>query len=344
MKYVKSLLSAAVLATAAAGAAQACSLVMWADNGKAVVVGRNMDWADPMPVDLWSLPRGINREGRAGKNSIRWTSRYGSVVASDRATTDGMNEKGLSAHMLWLAEADYGQRDLSRPGLSVSMWAQYFLDNFSTVAEAVKATREPPFQLVAMTYEKRAMMLHLSLRDKTGDSVVIEYAGGKPKIYHDRAYTVMTNSPPFDQQLAQLKTYKGFGGDKALPGTTDAADRFVRAAYYLQHLPKPASYREAVGGVLGVMRNVAQPFGTLDVQRPYVSATRWRTVADLTNGVYFFETSLSPNIVWVKFDELDMRKGAAVRRAGLMTNPDMVGDVTPKMKRVKEFVVPLTQQ
>jgi penicillin V acylase-like amidase (Ntn superfamily) len=335
--------SAAAVLAAATGPAVACSLVMWSDNGTAVVVGRNMDWADPMPVDLWSLPRGTAREGRAGRNSIRWVSRFGSVVASDRATTDGMNEKGLSAHMLWLAEADYGTRDPARAGLSVSMWAQYFLDNFATVADAVKAAQSPPFQLVAMTYEKRAMMLHLALRDKTGDSAVIEYVGGKPKVYHDRAYTVMTNSPPFDQQLAQLATYKGFGGDKPLPGTTDAADRFVRAAYYLQHLPKPASYRETVGGVLGVMRNVAQPFGTLDVQRPYVSATRWRTVADLTKGVYYFETSLSPNIVWVRLDDLDFTKGAAVRRAGLMANPDMVGDVTAKMRRVKEFVVPLTQ-
>jgi penicillin V acylase-like amidase (Ntn superfamily) len=30
--------------------------------------------------------------------------------------------------------------------------------------------------------------------------------------YHDRKYTVMTNSPPFSQQLANLKHYQGFGG------------------------------------------------------------------------------------------------------------------------------------
>ena len=34
----------------------------------------------------------------------------------------------------------------------------------------------------------------------------------------------------------------------------EAADRFVRASYYFKHLPQPHHYREAVAGVLSVMR------------------------------------------------------------------------------------------
>jgi choloylglycine hydrolase len=219
------------------------------------------------------------------------------------------------------------------------MWAQYFLDNFATVAEAVEATRTPPFQLAALTYGGRAMTLHLALRDRSGDAAVIEYVDGDPKVYHARSYTVMTNSPTFDRQLRQLAAYQGFGGDRPLPGTTDAADRFVRAAYYLSRLPKPETYREAVGGVLSVMRNVAQPFGTPDPARPNISATRWRTVADLTNRVYYFESSLSPNIVWVRLDRVSLAEGQPVRRIALKTNPDMVGDVTAKLRSAKEFSV-----
>ena len=57
------------------------------------------------------------------------------------------------------------------------------------------------------------------------------------------------------------------------------------------------------------MRNVAQPFGTADPVRPNISATRWRTVCDLTNRVYYFESSTSPNIVWVTLKELDFADG-----------------------------------
>jgi penicillin V acylase-like amidase (Ntn superfamily) len=71
--------------------------------------------------------------------------------------------------------------------------------------------------------------------------------------------------PTFDKQLENLKQYQGFGGDKYLPGTTEAADRFVRAAYYQKSLLRDVTTaREAVAGVISVARNVSQPFGTAD--------------------------------------------------------------------------------
>ena len=56
-------------------------------------------------------------------------------------TADGMNEKGLVANILYLAESDYGKPDGSKPPLSISLWGQYALDNFATVAEALDALR-----------------------------------------------------------------------------------------------------------------------------------------------------------------------------------------------------------
>jgi choloylglycine hydrolase len=327
-------------------AVDACSRVLWNDNGKAVIVGRNLDWFAPMPADLWTLPRGVARNGMTGKNSLSWTSKYGSLVAAvavkpqELASTDGMNEKGFAGHLLWLAESDYGERDESRPGLSVALWMQYYLDNFATVKEAVDFTNSTPYQLVTMPIDGKTATVHLALEDPTGDSAIIEFMAGKPRVHHSRDYTVMTNSPPFDQQLAQLKEYKGFGGDKALPGSTEAADRFVRAAYYLKNLPPPQNNRQAVAALLSVMRNVAQPFGAADPTRPNISMTQWRTVADLTNMVYFFESSLSPNIIWVKVKDLNFSKGAPARILDLIRNPDRVGDVTKQFEPAKIFEFP----
>src|SRR3546814_602415 len=226
-----------------------CSRVLWADNGQAVVVGRTMDWVNPWPIDLWLLPRGIESDGRQGPDTLRWTARYGSVVASKDGASDGMNEAGLAAHMLWLAEAEYGARDPARPGLSVGLWLQYYLDSFATVAEAVAWTKASNFQLVTGEYDGLQVAVHLAIEDASGDSAVIEYVGGRPRIYHGRDYCVLTNSPTFDRQLAQLKRYQGFGGELPLPGTTDAADRYVRASYYLKHLPPPADYPETVAAM-----------------------------------------------------------------------------------------------
>ena len=55
--------------------------------------------------------------------------RYGSVVTSafEIASTDGMNEKGLVANLLWLPETEYPVRDQTKPGLAITAWVQYML-------------------------------------------------------------------------------------------------------------------------------------------------------------------------------------------------------------------------
>ncbi len=99
-----------------------------------IITARSMDWKDKIPANLWLFPRGMERNGEVESNSINWTSKYGSVIASlwDIATSDGMNEKGLVANLLWLAESKYPVFDTTgtQKGLSIAIWAQYVLDNF----------------------------------------------------------------------------------------------------------------------------------------------------------------------------------------------------------------------
>ncbi|MFZ5779121.1 MAG: linear amide C-N hydrolase [Pseudomonadota bacterium] len=329
---------------AASSPARACSRIVWNDNGRAILVARSMDWVNPMPTDLYALPKGMARDGMTGPSTLRWTSRHGSLVAvSTRepasGASDGMNEAGLTGSLLWLSESDYGKYDPTARSLSVGQWLQYYLDEFATVEDAVRATQAAPFQVVTGRFDGRAVAVHLALTDATGDTAVFEYLGARLTIHHGRQYTVMTNSPPYDQQLAQLRQYKGFGGDKPLPGTSDAADRFVRGAYYVSNLPKPLDYREAVAAMLSVIRNVSAPFGEADPARPYVSVTRWRTVADVTNRIYYFESSTSPNLVWVRLAALDFAQESGVRRLDLVGHPDRVGDVTDQFLPAKPFTV-----
>ncbi len=71
------------------------------------------------------FPRGIERVGAVTQNPHKWTSKYGSVAltAYDNATHQGVNEKGLSVHVLYLAEVcDFGKRDPKREGIGVLQW------------------------------------------------------------------------------------------------------------------------------------------------------------------------------------------------------------------------------
>jgi choloylglycine hydrolase len=311
-----------------------CTRALWSDNGQAVLVGRNMDWPRDTGTNLWALPRGRERRGLADGNALSWTVRYGSLIAAshDEATSDGINERGLGAHVLWLAESDFGEPDDRLPGVSTSLWAQLFLDQFATVAECARFIEETPFQLRAVVDPEtgRTSTAHLALDDAGGDSAVVEYVAGKPHVAHDRGATVLSSSPPFDRQLDHLRRYQGFGGDQPLPGTTEAADRFVRARYYLERLPAPPSRRQAVAELLSVMRNAAQPFGVADPSRPYVSSTIWRTVSDLTNLVYYYESSLSPNLIWVKLAGLRLGKGAPETKLDLVKDAAYVAEISDR--------------
>lgn len=328
--------------------ALACSRVLWDDNGQAVLVARSMDWPENMQDELWAFPRGMKRSGLV-ENPVTWTSKYGSLVVASfpekgkAGISDGINEKGLAANLLWLDKSDYGPRDKKIPGLAVSLWAQYFLDNFATVDEAVRSLAKNPFQVVtfSMTTSQgfvRVGHLHLSLEDKTGDSAILEYAGGKLSIHHDRKYAIMTNEPSFEEQQKNLMKYESFGGGKPLPGTDSPQDRFVRAAYYIKHLPAPHDLHEALAYIFSVIRNVSAPYGmSVDPKHPNVSPTIWRSVADLTNGSYYFESTTSPYLVWADLDEFDFKEGSPALSLSLSDNPDLSGNVSRRFAKAGPF-------
>ncbi|WP_423823711.1 linear amide C-N hydrolase [Salinisphaera sp. SPP-AMP-43] len=316
--------------------ADACTRVVYLGAGGNIVTARSMDWKEDVGTNLYILPRGMQRDGAVGPNSVRWRARYGSVVATgyDVSTTDGANEKGLMANVLWLTESQYPSFDRdSKPGLTIAAWAQYALDNFATVAEAVDALKDPPFTLVTSNVpgQNRLTTLHLALSDVNGDSAIVEYIDGRPVIHHGRQYQVMTNSPTFDQQLALDAYWKQIGGTVMLPGTNRASDRFARASFYINAIPKSAPPNRSLASVFGVIRNVSVPYGIATPDQPEISSTRWRTVFDHKRRLYFFESALTPNTFWVDLKKIDFSKHTGqVMKLDLGPNQDHTfnGDTT----------------
>ncbi len=276
--------------------ADACTRVLYETGTKGYIVGRTMDWMVDPHSDLWSFPKGMERDGGVGPKSIKWTSKYGSVATSfyNIATVDGMNDAGLVVNTLYLVETDYGNAEASgKPLISVGAWTQYVLDNFATVAEAVDALSKEPFAIVApdLPGGKKAGG-HLSIADASGDSAIFEYLDGKLVIHHGRQYTVMTNSPSYDQQLALDAYWQTVGGIKFLPGTARSSDRFVRASWNLNAVPHETDPRLAVATVFSLVRTVSVPLGLADPDQPNIAATIWRTVSDAGAKRYFFELIL----------------------------------------------------
>jgi len=320
---------------------EACTRILYETGNKNFIVGRTMDWYDDTGTDLWAFPRGMVRDGGAGPGSIKWTSKYGSIVGDiyDIASADGMNEAGLVGNILYLVESDYGDAKASgKPLLSVGGWLQYMLDNYGAVTEAVEALRKEPFAIVAPSLPGgKAAGGHIAIADASGDSAIFEYIKGKLLIHHDRKYTVMTNSPPFDQQLAINTYWNDVGGLKMLPGTHRASDRFARVSWNLNATPKEEDPRLAVATVFSLIRNISVPLGISDPEKPNIAATLWRTVADTKARRYYFESAFSPSIFWVDIAKLKLEAGSKPSKLDLSGNPILAGEVSDKFVSGEPF-------
>jgi choloylglycine hydrolase len=309
----------------------ACTRIVYQGPDGTIITARSMDWNEDIMSNIWIFPRGMERNGEVGPNSITWKSKYGSVITSayDFSSSDGMNEKGLVANLLWLAEAEYPAYDGTQPGLSVAAWVQYVLDNFQTVEEVVNELAKERFAIVTaeMPGSGRLATLHLAVSDALGDNAIFEYIGGKLVIHHDRSYVVMTNSPVYDQQLAIYEYWKEVGGLNMLPGTSRAADRFARASFYVHAIPQTDDMQIALASMLGVIRNCSVPYGISSKDEPNISSTRWRSVSDQKNLVYYFESVISPNTFWVDMNDIDFSKGSQTSMLEVGTGKTYNGNV-----------------
>jgi len=336
------LIGSAALAIGIAPWAEACSRILWNNNQLAVMVGRTMDWPESTEPILTVLPRGMQRDGGLAaservvlENPARWTSRYGSLVTSiyGIGTADGLNEKGLAGHMLYLNSTDFGPRDASKPGVQAGLWLQYVLDNAADVKEALAVLEK--VQVVMVKAHGHSANVHLAIEDSSGDSAIIEYVKGRVVVHHGKEFRVMTNDPTYDEQLALLKQhdFSKPSSDLPLPGNVKATDRFQRAAYFSAMLPEPKNEREGISSVLAIARNVSVPFGA-----PYkgfgIYNTEYRTAINLSARRYYFELTTSPNVLWADLTKFDLSPGAAV----MILNPDdlgLSGDVTGRFQTSK---------
>jgi penicillin V acylase-like amidase (Ntn superfamily) len=122
-----------------------------------------------------------------------------------------------------------------------------------------------------------------------------------------------------------------------LPGTNRAADRFVRASYYIKAIPQTSDARIAAAAVFSVIRNCSVPFGISSKDEPNISSTRWRSLSDQKNLVYYFENVLTPNVFWVDLKKVDFSQNALVKKLTLEKHDTYAGDAVGSFKNARPF-------
>ncbi|ABO46463.1 linear amide C-N hydrolase [Francisella tularensis] len=231
-----------------------------------VYTTRTMDLFIDLKPNLTIYPRGTKETGGLKNNSLTWTDKYGYVSIDEtnlaNLTGEGLNEKGLVAHLLYLGDTIQPKRDTSKPGVNGLYWIRYVLGNFATVKEVLDnldsyQIYNPPIEING---KESNIPVHYMVEDKTGDSALIEYINGKLTVH--RNVKAISNEPSYDEQQKILRQAKelGFYNIDKLPGGANSAYRFVRTTFISENLPKAKSMNQAVNYMFAAADSVSVPF------------------------------------------------------------------------------------
>jgi choloylglycine hydrolase len=278
---------------------QACSSFCL-DNGDHCVFGANQDNqidAGLLFVNKRHVLKTAWDPSTSGEYA-RWISRYGSVTivhAGYQMAWAGMNEAGLMISTMALGETQNPAPD-ERPPLASPFWAQYQLDNHSTVEEVIASDAQVR---IADTVD------HYLVCDRKGDCAIIEFLKGK-MVYHtgeSLPVKALTNST---YQQAIRAWQQGTLSDNSLERFATAADR-VKAF-------EPTSAESAIAYAFDTLAEVA-----LDINA-------WRIVFDPANLRVHFRTNRNPEIRYVDFGKLDFSCRTPVMM--LDVHADLSGDIS----------------
>ena len=86
-----------------------------------------------------------------------------------------------------------------------------------------------------------------------------------------------------------------------------------------------------------VIRNTSVPFGISTPDQPNISSTRWRTVSDQKDKVYYFESTLYPNVFWIDFKDVDFSEKAPVKKLNLLSGKTYAGNTAKEFVAAKPF-------
>lgn len=342
MKTLRFLTAAAAISLAASQASPCSRIVFRSDSTDVVQVGRTLDWRTPIPTNIYVYPAGMQKQSNAEGNVFRWTSKYGSALAVgyDGGVTEGMNDHGLCMNGLFCKVSEYREAVAGEdiPVFSLAVIVEYFLDNFTTVDEVASWLADNDYAISGKTFDGGTVsLLHWGLTDRTGNTLILEYDGGKLNTYMGKEYQMLTNDPLFPKMQAINGYWQGVGGMNMLPGGVRSADRFVRGDFFIHHVPSDVDSDMALCELMTVIDNISVPYGYEIEGQPELSTTQWRSVSDLTRNRYYFKFADSLFPFYVDLSDLLLTPGSPVLKLDNTDHSSYAGCINRHLKKSAPF-------
>ena len=223
---------------------------------------------------------------------------------------DAMNEKGLCmAGLNFVGYASYSKAEPGKDNISQFELLPWILSRCATVAEARKLLERIHITDTAFSDDLEPAQLHWIIADQA-EAITVECVREGLRIY-DNPVGVLTNNPPFDEQLFQLNNYlhlttktpentfsdkinlsaysRGMGA-LGLPGDLSSQSRFARAAFGKLNSVSGTSESESVSQFFHILNSVEQIRGCCEVGERQYEMTLYTSCCNTDKGIYYYTT------------------------------------------------------
>lgn len=158
-----------------------CSTISVKNENKGYLFGRNFDWSTCKALVISSQPETgyasistVNTEFiQTGGLDLSTLSDTILAVIGLYAPLDGMNETGLAVSVNMIEDSDTIEQTTDKPDLTTTTAIRLLLNQAATVEEALELLEQ--YDLHA----SMGRMIHFSIADADGNSVVVEYVNNK---------------------------------------------------------------------------------------------------------------------------------------------------------------------
>lgn len=246
---------------------------------------------------------------------------------------DAVNEKGLGmAGLNFVGNAVYRKAETGCDNITQFEFIPWILSQCASVKEAGGLLKKLCLTDTPFHRDLPVAQLHWLIADSK-EAITVEAVAEGIRIY-DNPVGVLTNNPPFEQQLfglnrymylsprqpenhfskkLPLRTYSRGMGALGLPGDLSSESRFVRAAFVKMNAVSGDSESESVSQFFHILGAVDQQRGCCDVGEGNYEITLYTCCCNADKGIYYYTTYDNHQITAVDMYKEDLEGSQLVR-------------------------------
>ncbi len=299
-----------------------------------VYFGRTLDYDRSFSEEITVTPRSFPLVFRHIKTPKTRYAILGMASVADGYPLyyDAINEHGLAmAGLNFVGNAIYRPPTHGYDNVAVFEFIPWILRQCATVEEARQKIARVCLTDTPFSASLPSAQLHWMIADRDA-CVTVEATASGIQVY-DNPVGVLTNNPPFPQQLFRLNDFRhlsphdrpntfasaldlsaysrGMGG-MGLPGDLSSQSRFIRAAFARMNAVSGDSEADSIGQFFHILDTVAQPRGCCAVEDGW-EITRYTSCCNLDRGIYYYTTYQNRQITAVDMHRENLDSDQLIR-------------------------------